>query len=395
MPLFSFTLLKESKKSGARAGILHTPHGDIHTPAFLPVATQGTVKGLTKENLENAKVQACIANTYHLHLSPGSKRIQEAGGLHSFMKWDKPLLTDSGGFQVFSLGAAFGGSVSKIKKEEYNTKEHSPQIYDEKVSTDHGKLALIDEEGVSFTSHRDGSFHRFTPERSVEIQHELGADIFFAFDECTGGDAPYEYQKEAMERTHRWAERSLLSHRQNISAQEKQMLFGIVQGGRFEDLRKESASFLSSLSFDGFGIGGSYEKKDIDTAVGWATLFLPKEKPRHLLGIGEVEDMEGAIKKGIDTFDCVSPTRNTRTGTAYFSGREKISLTKSMYRNDDGVLDSSCACSVCQTGYTRAYLSHLFHSKEMLGPVLLSIHNISVLTSFVEKEREKILNGEI
>jgi queuine tRNA-ribosyltransferase len=203
MPLFSFTLLKESKKSGARAGILHTPHGDIHTPAFLPVATQGTVKGLTKENLENAKVQACIANTYHLHLSPGSKRIQEAGGLHSFMKWDKPLLTDSGGFQVFSLGAAFGGSVSKIKKEEYNTKEHSPQIYDEKVSTDHGKLALIDEEGVSFTSHRDGSFHRFTPERSVEIQHELGADIFFAFDECTGGDAPYEYQKEAMERTHR------------------------------------------------------------------------------------------------------------------------------------------------------------------------------------------------
>jgi queuine tRNA-ribosyltransferase len=307
------------------------------------------------------------------------------------MNWDKPILTDSGGFQVFSLGAGFNKTVSKVTREELDADERTASVYDEGVASQHGKLAQIDEEGVSFTSHIDGSLHRFTPERSVEIQHQLGADIFFAFDECTAAEASHEYQREAMERTHKWAERSLKAHRQNIEVQSKQSLFGIVQGGRFEDLRRESAKTLAKMNFDGYGIGGSYHKVDLDTAVGWVTDELPPEKPVHLLGIGEPEDMVKGVEQGVDLFDCVQPTRLARTGTVYGPKGVKMGLTNAQYIEDFSPVDKSCTCLVCDN-YSRSYLAHLFRAHEMLGAILASIHNLHYLIQVVTKEREKILN---
>jgi len=391
MSPITFDILTRSKTSKARAGVIHTPHGDIETPAFVAVGTQATVKSVPVPLMQETDLQTIIANTYHLHLQPGSELVRDAGGLHTFMGWQRPLLTDSGGFQVFSLGAAFGKHVSKVSKEELDESTRVASVYDPDVATQHGKLAIIDEEGVSFTSHIDGTLHRFTPERSMEIQHNLGADIFFAFDECTGAEAGYEYQKEAMDRTHRWAERSLRAHRQNIEAGQKQGLFGIVQGGRFEDLRKESAKELASMDFDGYGIGGSYQKLDRDTAVGWVTDILPPEKPRHLLGIGEPEDLLKGIEQGIDLFDCVTPTRYGRTGTVYGPGGVRMTISKAEYARDFRPIDESCTCSTCRT-YTRAYLSHLFRANEMLGATLASLHNLHFLVTLVKRERERILS---
>jgi queuine tRNA-ribosyltransferase len=306
------------------------------------------------------------------------------------MGWSRPLLTDSGGFQVFSLGAAFGRSVSKVSREELDASTSVASVYDKDVATQHGRLAVIDEEGVSFTYHIDGTLHRFTPERSVEIQHNLGADIFFAFDECTGAEAGHDYQREAMQRTHRWAERSLRAHRQNIAAGQKQGLFGIVQGGRFETLRRESARTLAGMEFDGYGIGGSYQKQDLDTAVGWVTDELPPEKPRHLLGIGEPEDLVRGIQQGVDLFDCVTPTRYGRTGTVYGPGGTRMSIIKAEYARDFRPIDESCVCPTCRT-YTRSYLSHLFRGHEILGATLASIHNLHFLVQLVKKERERLV----
>jgi queuine tRNA-ribosyltransferase len=392
MSSITFSIQHKSTTTKARRGVLHTPHGDIQTPAFVAVGTKGTVKGLTVPMLREVGLQTLIANTYHLHLQPSSDTVANMGGLHNFMQWDGPLLTDSGGFQVFSLGAAYGAdkSVSKISREDLDASTTQATVFDVDVATQHGKLAQIDEEGVSFTSHIDGSLHRFTPERSVEIQHQLGADIFFAFDECTGAEASHAYQQEAMFRTHRWAERSLRAHRQNIDAQKKQGIFGIVQGGRFEDLRKESARVLAEMDFDGYGIGGSYQKADIDTAVGWVTDILPEEKPRHLLGIGEPEDMRLAIAQGVDLMDCVTPTRLARTGTVYTDGgNAKLSLMRSDVVGSTEPIDSTCSCMVCQH-YTRGYLAHLFRAKEMLGAILASYHNLHTLLRIVEEERENI-----
>jgi len=389
MSAITFGILKKGK-GRARAGILHTPHGDIETPAFVAVGTKGTVKGVTVPELQKLDLQTLIANTYHLHLQPGSELVKKAGGIHAFMGWDKPILTDSGGFQVFSLGAGFGKTISKVTREELDAESKTATVFDEDVASEHGKLAQVDDEGVTFTSHIDGSLHRFTPERSVEIQHELGADIFFAFDECTGAEAGHEYQEEAMERTHRWAERSLRAHRQNVEAGYKQGIFGIVQGGRFEDLRRKSASVLSSMDFDGYGIGGSYQKFDLHTAVGWVTEILPEEKPRHLLGIGEPEDMLLGIEKGIDLFDCVQPTRLARTGTVYGPNGIKLSLLNAQYVTDFSPIDPVCTCMTC-VSYTRSYLAHLFRAHEMLGATLASIHNLHYLITLVKKEREKIL----
>lgn len=390
MSAISFEILKKRKNSKARAGILHTPHGSIETPAFVAVGTKGTVKGVTVPTLKGIGLQTIIANTYHLHLQPGSELVRDAGGLHSFMGWDGPLLTDSGGFQVFSLGVGFGKTVSKVTREELDREAKVATVYDKDVASQHGKLAQIDDEGVSFTSHIDGSLHRFTPERSVEIQHQLGADIFFAFDECTAAEARHEYQREAMLRTHAWALRSLRAHRQNIDAGKRQGLFGIVQGGRFEDLRRESARTLAEMDFDGYGIGGSYQKHDLDTAVGWVTDELPEDKPRHLLGIGEPDDMLLGIEQGIDLFDCVQPTRLARTGTVYDKDGKKMSLTNARFATDFTPIDTACGCGVCGT-YTRAYLSHLFRAGEMLGATLASIHNIYYLVNVVKKERERLL----
>jgi len=285
----SFEIIKNISGSLARAGIIHTPHGDIETPAFVVVGTKGTVKSLKPEDLEvYVGNQITLANTYHLFLQPGHEVIQNAGGLHKFAHLNMPTMTDSGGFQVFSLGAAFGeGGVTKFATEDENKEVSGINVYSKEFAEGHGKLCVIDEDGVTFTSHIDGSMYRFTAERSIEIQHAIGADIIVAFDECTSPTAPYEYQKEAMERTHRWAKRSLLAHKQNYDALKKQGLFGVVQGGRFTDLRTESATTLGKMDFDGFGIGGSFTKDDLGESLKVVNEILPENKPRHLLGIGE------------------------------------------------------------------------------------------------------------
>jgi queuine tRNA-ribosyltransferase len=259
------------------------------------------------------------------------------------------------------------------------------------LATSHGKLAIVDEEGVSFTSHLDGTLHRFTPERSIEIQHALGADIIFAFDECTSPTADHNYQKEASDRTHRWAARSLKAHRQNVKKNSEQGIYGIVQGGRFEDLRVQSARELAKMDFDGYGIGGSFSKQDILGILDKVNQELPGDKPRHLLGIGEPEDLFIGVAAGCDTFDCVLPTRNGRTGGIY-TRQGKIQIPNAEHRTDFSPLDSECSCPICKT-YTRAYISHLFRSKEMLGPILASQHNLYFLTNLTNQIRESILNG--
>ena len=313
----TFTEVKSKKNSLGRAGVIHTPHGDIETPAFVNVGTKGTVKSLKPEDITDlVGASVALANTYHLYLQPGHKVIEEAGGIHEFANWNMPTMTDSGGFQVFSLGAAFGKGVTKFAKGEVSP-EAGLNIYSKDIAKSHGKLCVIDEEGVTFTSHHDGSMHRFTAERSIEIQHAIGADIIIAFDECTSPSADYKYQKEAMERTHRWAKRSILSHKQNYDALKKQGLYGVVQGGRFADLRKESAEVLSGMDFDGFGIGGSFSKEDLGDSLRVVNEVLPKDKPRHLLGIGEPDDIVRGVDMGCDTFDCVAPTRIARNGSVY------------------------------------------------------------------------------
>ncbi len=394
---FRFEIIKEKKNSLARAGIIHTPNGIIETPAFIPVGTKATVKSLKPEDLKTyVKNQSVLANTYHLYLQPNHKIISEAGGLHKFMNWNGPLWTDSGGFQVFSLGAAFGKGVTKFaRKTAENEETIYPNIYNKELATSHGKLCLIDEEGVTFTSHIDGSLHRFTAERSIEIQHSIGADIIFAFDECTTPTAKYTYQKEAMERTHRWAKRSVLSHKYNYEALKKQALYGIVQGGRYLDLRKKSASTIMSMDFDGFGIGGSFSKEDLGESLRVVNETLPRDKPRHLLGIGEPADLKNGVEMGCDTFDCVAPTRIGRNGTVYQVQGEKIvkiNLLKTNYQRDFTKLDEFCDCYICEH-YTKAYLSHLFRSKEMLGGHLASIHNLYVIVNYTRRLREEILSG--
>ncbi len=385
---------KIAKKDGsARAGVLVTPHGEIHTPAFAPVGTKGSVKGIAPRELRELGAEVVLANTYHLYLQPGEKIVQAAGGLAKFVAWDGPTITDSGGFQVFSLGAGFGKSVSKFTGE-IEQKEDQLAVYDEDLATSHGKLAIIDDEGVSFTSHLDGSLHRFTPERSVEIQHALGADIFFAFDECTAPTEPYEYQKEAMERTHRWAERSLKAHRQNIDANKRQGIFGIAQGGQFDELRRFSAKTIAEMGFDGFGLGGSFSKKYGNDSLESALAMLkelPETLPVHGLGIGEPGDILASIAAGVDLFDCVAATRIGRHGSIY-TKRGIIHITGEKYRNDFGALDPECIIPGTES-YTRAYIAHLIHAKEMLGSIVCSMHNIGFTLRLVAEARQAILEG--
>ncbi len=379
----------------ARAGAINTPHGPINTPAFIAVATKATAKGLQSIQFKDLGIQALIANAYHLYLTPGEKIVDAAGGVGKFMAWEGPTMTDSGGFQVFSLGVGFGKQVSKFRVEDLpaGRQERAPglAVFDEDVATSHGKLAIVDDEGVSFTSHHDGSLHRFTPERSIEIQQSLGADIIFAFDECTSPAADHEYQKEAMDRTHRWAERSLKAHRANIDKNNAQGIYGIVQGGRFEDLRIESAKELAAMDFDGYGIGGSFSKEDILGILDKVNRELPKEKPRHLLGIGEPEDIFIGVAAGIDTFDCVIPTRNGRNGTV-FTANGKTSIERAEYEKDFRPIDTECGCIVCKN-YSRSYIHHLFRAKEMLGLVLASMHNMYFLTNLTERIRLSVIDG--
>jgi len=392
----SFSVLKKRTNSLARAGIIHTPHGDIETPAFVVVGTKGTVKSLKPEDLQDyVGNQVTLANTYHLFLQPGDDVVKAGGGLNSFANIKTPTITDSGGFQVFSLGAAFGKGVTKFAVGDVNDEPQKSElnVYSKDLANEHGKLCVIDEEGVTFTSHLDGSMHRFTAERSIDIQHNIGADIIIAFDECTSPTADYEYQKAAMDRTHRWAKRSILAHKQNYEALKKQGLYGVVQGGRHLDLRAESAKVHANMDFDGFGIGGSFTKADLGDALRVVNEILPEDKPRHLLGIGEPEDITEGVALGCDTFDCVAPTRIARTGTIYEmtnSGHRRTNLLNSKYQRDFSKPDESCDCYVC-TNYTKAYLAHLFRSKEMLGPHLASIHNLYYIVQFTKRLRENIL----
>lgn len=388
----SFRITKKGP-GRARAGVISTPHGDIQTPAFTAVGTKATVKGLTPAQLTDTGLQVLIANTYHLYLHPGEDTVEKLGGLHAFMDWNKPLMTDSGGFQIFSLGSGFGKKVSKFSAEQASPEE-GVAVYNDELATSHGKLAIVDDEGVSFTSHLDGTLHRFTPERSVEMQHKLGADLFFAFDECTAPTASYEYQKEAMERTHRWAKRSLASHRQNAEANKKQWIYGIGQGGQFDDLRRESARTIGDMGFDGFGLGGSFSRKYGDNSLQSALDMLselPSDMPVHGLGVGEPEDLVLGVEWGVDTFDCVTPTRNGRTGSVYTS-TGRINVDGASYVLDQGPIDPTCSCYTC-TNFTRAYVCHLFRAREMLGPVLASLHNMHYLVNLVEDMRLAIHDG--
>ena len=385
-----FRIEKKLKNSLGRVGVLTTAHGDILTPAFVPVGTKATIKSLTTEHVEAVGAQVVLGNTYHLYLQPGDEIVKKAGGIGKFMNWDGPTMTDSGGFQVFSLGAAYGKDISKITK----ITDPSLMIPERFDDSDAPRLAKIGQDGVSFKSHLDGSIHYITPEKSIQIQHNLGADIIFAFDECTSPTEDLKYQEEALERTHIWAVRSLEEHKKLNSANSSffstPALFGIAQGGRDERLRKKSAEFLKNLDFDGYGIGGSFAKEDMSTAVKWVNEILPEEKPRHLLGIGEPEDLFMGIENGVDLFDCVAPTRLGRNGTLYTKKGRMIIMNK-QFRDDFGPIEEGCECYACKN-YTRAYLAHLFHGKEMLAGTLASTHNLYFIVNLVKDIRQSILD---
>jgi queuine tRNA-ribosyltransferase len=410
-----FKIDKKIKNSLGRAGVLTTTHGDIHTPAFVPVGTKATIKALTPEQVFDLGARIILGNTYHLYLQPGDEIVRDAGGIGKFMGWQGPTMTDSGGFQVFSLGAAYGKEISKVTK----VTDPSLLIPERFDDSDAPRLAKIGKDGVSFKSHLDGSVHYITPEKSIQVQHNLGADIIFAFDECTSPSEDLRYQEEALERTHRWAERSLEEHTKLENSKKQlshdphsvlntadgaldakveessflnspQALFGIVQGGRDERLRKKSAEFMKNLDFDGYGIGGSFAKEDMSTAVKWVNEILPEEKPRHLLGIGEPEDLFMGIENGVDLFDCVAPTRNARNGSLY-TKQGKINITNTKYRNNFSKIEEDCKCYTCRN-YTCAYVAHLFHGKEMLAGTLATIHNLYCIVNLVKKIRQSILD---
>jgi queuine tRNA-ribosyltransferase len=382
MKTFSFEIEKSlGEPHLARAGVIHTAHGDIQTPAFIPVGTQATIKAVTVEQIRGAGAQALLANAYHLYLRPGSGLVEKAGGLSKFMNWNGPTFTDSGGFQVLSMGSGY----KKVISMETETSENTPRSK---------RYAFVDDDGVNFKSHLDGSMHRFTPEVSMKIQHELGADISFAFDELTSLADPHDYQIEALSRTHRWADRSVAEFRrlqQLNPVRDYQALFGVLQGANYEELRRETSSRLGAMDFDGFGIGGAIEKSQLGEIVRWCTEELPADKPKHLLGISEPDDMFEAVANGVDTFDCVSPTRVGRNGAAYtLDGRFNVKAAR--YKDDFSSLDPDCDCYTCKN-YTRAYINHLLRAKEVLGYTLMSIHNEAFIIRLVADMRASIIDG--
>jgi queuine tRNA-ribosyltransferase len=348
-----YKLLYESKECNARLGEIHTPHGVIETPIFMPVGTKATVKTMTPEELKELEAQIILSNTYHLYLRPGHNLIKEAGGLHKFMNWDRPILTDSGGFQVFSLG----------------------------------KLRKITEEGVVFKSHIDGSEHFISPEKAVEIQNCLGSDIMMAFDECTPYPATYEYAKKSMERTTRWAKRCKDAHKNT----EKQALFGIVQGSMFKDLRLESLKQLVDLDLPGYALGGlsvGEPAEIMNEVLDYMVHEMPRNKPRYLMGIGSPDYIFEAVERGIDMADCVMPTRMARNGS-FLTSKGKLAIKNAVHRNDFGPIDDECQCYCCKN-YSRAYLRHLFKENEILGARLATIHNLFFLINLMKNIRISI-----
>lgn len=388
-----FEILKKSKRSRARLGLLKTSHGIVETPCLVPVATQAAIKALSLEQVSETRSQLLICNTFHLHLKPGEAVVKKSGGLHKFMNWSKPLMTDSGGFQVFSLGFGKDYGTGKILKYNANSANFYSNVTNRKIEAGkQPKFLKITDRGVCFRSPIDGKKLFLGPKESIKIQEALGADIIFALDECTSPLADYQYTKKSLEKTHRWAIESLKTKNYKLKTQD---LFGIVQGGKFKDLRIESAKFIGSLPFAGFGIGGEFgdDKKKMSQMLNWAVRELPPEKPRHLLGIGYLEDIPQIIKQGIDTFDCIVPTHYARRGKA-FTSQGELDMTKSSFLNDKKPLDRSCPCFVCRN-YKRNYLSHLFRAKEISVLSLLTFHNLHFFNTFVEKIREKIKSGQI
>ncbi len=384
--------------SRARAGIIHTDHGDIATPVFMPVGTQASVKTLDSSDIENLGAQIILGNTYHLHLRPGEDLINDFGGLHKFMNWPKPILTDSGGFQVFSLGLQKDAEINNTK------------------------LVKIDEDGVTFRSHLDGSSHRFTPESAIAIQHKLGADIIMAFDECTPDACPTadtggrgvdeKYVTEAMERTHRWAERSLAEHKKDTAHHGyKQFIFGIIQGSNYEKLRKTSAEYISGLDFDGIAIGGEsvgYNMEATKQILDWVNPIIPENKPHYAMGLGlSPADLLVAVEHGVDMFDCVAPTRLARHGMLFVEplsspparggvrggGRLRINIPNVRFTKDSDPIDKNCTCSTCQN-YSRAYLHHLFNAQEISAMRLATIHNLHFMLNLMRQAREAILENK-
>lgn len=368
-----------------RAGIITTPHGEICTPAFTPVGTKATVKAVLPETMRELGAQVILANAYHLYLQPGSEIVDEAGGVSAFMGWHGPTITDSGGFQVLSLGVGF----KKVLAMDAKTVRSDDVIA-------HGKdrLAHVDDDGVTFKSHLDGSFHRFTPEVSMQVQHQIGADIMFAFDECTTLMNTREYQERSLDRTFEWAKRCVAEHERltvERSHRPYQALFGVVQGAQYEDLRRKAARDLATLGFYGFGIGGALEKSQLGTIVRWVTEELPEDKPRHLLGIGEPVDVFTGVENGADTFDCVAASRTARNGTVYHpSGR--FHITNAGYKRDFRPIDDACDCYTC-LHHTRAYVHHLFKAKEMVASTLATIHNERFIVRMIDDIRASILDG--
>jgi queuine tRNA-ribosyltransferase len=383
---FSFDITHTDTHSRTRCGCIHTPHGDIETPAFVPVGTQCGVKSLTSTDVSDLDVHLFFVNTYHAFLRPGLEVIKEAGGLHGFMGWERPLITDSGGFQVFSLANRRFATKNEEGKGE-------------------ASLVKIHDDGVTFRSHWDGSLHEFTPESSMEYQWTLGSDIHIAFDDCTAYPVTRKGAQQSMERTHRWAVRSLTEHKKLTADSRKrkapyQALYGSIQGSIFEDLRIESAKFISSLDVDGIAIGGvsvGESKAEMKQVLEWVTPHLPELKPRHLLGVGEIDDIFTLIEYGIDTFDCVQPTRLARMGTLFTQDSQNqpgysFDITKSSYAQDFSPIEKDCSCFTC-THTTRAYLHHLFKVRELAAYRYATIHNIHFINTLVSEIRQSIRNG--
>jgi len=391
MSEFGFKVQAELTNSQGRAGVIHTPHGEIQTPAFIPVGTKATVKSVLPEAMKELGAQALLANAYHLYLQPGPEIVDEAGGVGKFMNWPGPTYTDSGGFQVLSLGVGFK-KVIAMDEQTFRS--------DEVIADHKERLAHVDDDGVTFKSHLDGSMHRFTPEISMQVQHQLGADIIFAFDECTTLHNTRKYQVKSLERTRLWAKRCLVEHgrlTRERSAKPCQALWGVLQGAQYEDLRRKGAKDLSELnedgiSFDGFGLGGALDKENLGTIVSWMTEELPREKPRHLLGIGEPDDLFVGVENGADTFDCVAPSRQART-SAVFTKTGRVNLTNAKFNRAFVPIQEDCDCYTC-TNYTAAYLNHLFRSKEMLASTLATIHNERFIVRLVDQMRQRLIAGD-
>lgn len=367
---FKFNLIKKDKNSQARIGKMKTEHGEIETPVFMPVGTLASVKTLSPDELKVLNSEIILGNTYHLYLRPGIEIVKKMGGLHGFMNWDRPILTDSGGYQVFSLGSG----------------------YERVHESDKKSLVKIKEDGVEFRSHLDGSKHFFTPENVIDKQMGLGADIMMVLDECAPHTSSEEYAREAMARTHDWAKKAIDYWRgKPKSNQEKQALFGIVQGVIYDDLRKESAKYISSLDFDGVAVGGlsvGEDREDMYHTLDIISPILPEKKPRYLMGVGEPIDLLEAVDRGIDMFDCVLPTRIARNG-ALFTKKGRINLVNSKNTTDKAPIEKGCECYACQN-FSRAYISHLIKEREVLGIRLTTIHNLHFILSLMKDMREAI-----